>query len=408
MLYILSTDDAKTRAEQIAAELTKAYPEIEVRYVEAGALPPLPAQSWPRWDDLLVVVFGAGPLPAPLEGTLRQEVSAASAERRDARILPISTLPDLRVPPAPLDAIKAMPCLHDWNIDVTDVVRRVGALLWLRLRGSGKKFFVSYRESDGRQVAKQLVEYLTRHGYDAWLDTERLDGGQIVQQQIEKHVSGADMVLLLDTPQAKESNWIEQEIDAAIHGFVPILPLVLRPAVVGLKKPGSSFPALRELYCHELGVTPGPGGMCPSLSHEDLNRVLVVIEQRLGQIVRNRMKLPADAREAFEQAHFSWSTLDQERQMYESTKMERFLTRMLAHCSVDGPTYDSVKAFNRYHRALQREYNYKFFLYDKQFAEPNLPRIAEQLGLNDISLLRIVTLTELSLFLETFRRPQAA
>ncbi len=423
VLYILSTDDAKTRADEIAGELAKAYPDLQVLQCgEVEAPPLLTAQSWPRWDDLLVVVFGTGPLPAPLQGTLSQEVSAASAERRNARILPISTLPDLRVPPAPLDAIKALPCLHDRNTDVTNVVRRVGVLLGLWLRGSGKKFFVSYRESDGREVAKQLVEYLKRHGYPAWLDAERLDGGQIVQQAIEKHVAGADMVLLLDTPQVTDSKWIKKEIDAAIHGFVPIFPLVLRPAAGGLRKPGSSFLALRELYCHELEVTLGNDAMCVSLSQEDLNQVLVAIEQRLLQIVRNRMKLPSHAREAFERVHFSWSTLDQHRQMYESTRKEsRFSqTRMLAHCSVDGPTFHrSVKAFQSYHPAAApaggsagtappRAYNFKLFLYDEPVPEPNLEEIAEHLRLDEDPLLRLVDLTELTLHLETFRRPQAA
>lgn len=423
MLYILSTDDAKTRADEIAGELAKEYPDVEVQQCgEVEAPPLLTAQSWPRWDDLLVVVFGAGPLPAPLEGTLRQEVSTASAERRDARILPISTSPDLRVPPAPLDAVKALPCLHDRNTDVTGVVRRVGVLLGLWLRGSGKKFFVSYRESDGREVARQLVEYLTRHGYPAWLDAERLDGGQIVQQEIERHVSVADMVLLLDTPQAIGSKWIAKEIDAAIHGFVPIFPLLLRPAGVKVRTRGSSFMALRELYCHELEVTLGSGGMCGCLSQDVLDLVLQAIEERLVQIARNRMKLPSHARAAFERVQFSWTTLDQHRQIYESTREEsRFAqTRMLAHCSVDGPTFiGSVEAFQRYHPATaptggsagtarQRAYNYKLFVYDEPVPEPNLAEIAKRVGLAQDPLLRMADLTELTLYLETFRRPQAA
>lgn len=422
MLYILSTDDAKTRADEIGAELTKAYPDIKVHYVEAGAPPLLTAQTWPRWDDLLVVVFGAGALPAPLEGTLGQEVSAASAERRDARILPISTLPAVRIPPAPLDAIKALPCLHNREADLTDVVRRVGALLGLWLRGSGKMFFVSYRESDGREVAKQLVDHLTRHGYGAWLDADRLDGGQIVQQEIEERVLGANMLLLLETPQITGSKWIEKEIDAAIHGFVPIFPLVLRPAAAKARTRGSSFMALRELYCHELDVTLGSGGMCGSLSQETLDQVLVAIEQRLVQVVRSRMKLPSHAREAFERVDFSWITLDKHRQMYESTRKESTfaLTRMLAHCSVEGPTFvRSVEAFQNYHPAVApaagsdatsrpRAYNFKLFLYDEPLPEPNLAEIAKRVGLADDPLLRIVDLTELILYLETFRRPQAA
>lgn len=423
MLYILSTKDAETRADEIAAALTSAYPDLEVqRHEEAGAPSLLSESSWPHWDDLLVVVFGAGPLPGPLEGTLRHEVSAASAERRDARILPISSLPDLSVPPAPLDAVKALQCLNDRGNDLPGIVRRVGVLLGLWLRGSGKKLFVSYRERDGQEVAKQLVDHMVGHGYPAWLDVERLSGGEIVQQEIEEHVSGADMVLLLDTPQVTESKWIQQEIDAAIHGFVPIFPLVLRPAGAAARRPGSSFMALRELYSHEIEVTLGTDGMCASLSQQALDRVLLEIEKRLVQIVRNRMKLPSYAREAFERVNFSWHTLDQHRQMYESTRKESkySLIRMLAHCSVDGPTFDrSVKAFQSYLPALlpvggsadkapARAYNFKLFLYDEPVPEPNLEEIAERLRLDEDPLLRIVDLTGLTLYLENFRRPQAA
>lgn len=422
MLYILSTDDTKARADEIAGELTRAYPEIQVQQCGEAEAPQLTAQTWPSWDDLLVVVFGTEALPASLLGTLRREVSAASAERRDARILPISTLPDLMIPPAPLDAIKALPCLHDRDTQLMNIVRRVGVLLGLWLRGSGKKLFVSYRECDGKEVAQQVVEHLTRHGYAAWLDTERLDGAQVVQQEIEEHVLGADMLLLLDTPRVTESQWIEKEIDAAIRGFVPIFPLVLRPAGVKARTRGSSFLALRELYYHELDVSRDIDGMCAPLSLESLDQILMAIEERLLQIVRNRMKLPAHAREAFERVHFSWNALDPHRRMYESARNEgKFAqTRMLAHCSVDGPTFlRSVKAFQSYNpqsagvggsggTTSARAYNFRFFVYDEPVPEPNLEMIGEQLRLGDDPLLRIVDLTELTLYLEAFRRPQVA
>jgi hypothetical protein len=180
--------------------------------------------------------------------------------------------------------------------------------------------------------------------------------------------------------------------------------------------------ALRELYCHELEVTLGNDAMCVSLSQQELNQVLVAIELRLVQIVRNRMKLSSHAREAFERVQFSWTTLDQHRQMYESSRKESSFsqTRMLAHCSVDGPTFHrSVKAFQSYHPAAvpaggsagtaqPRAYNFKLFLYDEPVPEPNLEEIAEHLRIDEDPLLRLVDLTALTLHLETFRRPQAA
>ena len=412
MLYILSTDDTEDHASEIKLALEQEYPDVGVQAVDGKDGVCL--AEWPKWDDLLIVVFGVKQLTQSLSVLLENEVEAATNESRNARILPVSTLTDIKRPPKPIDQVKALQYIKGNGAEFKAVMRRVGVLLGLWLRGSGKKLFVSHRQSDGGALAKQIADYLIDNGYPAWLDVDNLDGGELVQQEIEQHVSGADLLLVLDTPQAGQSQWIWKEIDAAISCFVPIFPLVIKP--VGESGRSTSFLALKELYCNGIDVQIKDDGICELLTDDELYRILVMLEERLVQIVRDRMKIPKNASDVFRRVDFSWDTLDKHRYMYESTKPDlgMAMLRFLSHCSVDGPTfYSSVKAFQEYtpnqpvglaaQASAPQGFNLKLFLHDIPIPEPARNRIAQDLSLAADPLLRVLDLTELALYLERYR-----
>jgi len=105
---------------------------------------PPTAERWlckPDWDDLLIVAFGSAPLPGALHAPLQQEAAAARAQNRSARILPVWTHPEQRKPPTPLADLLAIGCADPGGEDGGRLVRRVGALLSLWLRGQRLRVF---------------------------------------------------------------------------------------------------------------------------------------------------------------------------------------------------------------------------------------------------------------------------
>src|ERR1035437_9290823 len=62
------------------------------------------------------------------------------------------------------------------------------------------RIFVSYARKDGAELALRLQKDLTAAGYDVWLDTKRIRGGESWTVEIEAAIDRADVVLALLTP----------------------------------------------------------------------------------------------------------------------------------------------------------------------------------------------------------------
>lgn len=404
MIEIYAAPDLQAQADAIAADLTAAYPGFfEVATLSQGAAPFLHRVGQPAWDDLLILLFGGDTLPPHLQAPIQREIDAATRDKRACRVLPIATQADRPIPPAPLNQVKALPCPGSGNNDRERIVRRVGALLGLWLRGDHRKIFVSHRQSDGKALAAQVAQHLKENGYNAWLDAERLKGGEIVQQEIENHVADAHLLLLLDTPQAKDSEWIWKEVDAAIHGFVPILDLLLRPA--GAESARSDFLALNELHHQSIQVSLSPDGNCKRLSKEALAGLLAAAEDYMVRILRLQMSLAAKAEETFTKTGFDWKVLDDRRKFYLSTKADDFCAqnRILSHCSAVSPTFHrSVRAFQAA-PIDDLPCNVRLFLHEQPLARPLLERLTKEHGFRDDSSLRILDIAGLAKFLGLFR-----
>ena len=76
---------------------------------------------------------------------------------------------------------------------------------------------------------------MTALGHRPFLDeAKELDGyttifpGSPVQKQIDEALGDANLVLLIDTPDAPASPWIKHEVDTADALLLPILPVCLR------------------------------------------------------------------------------------------------------------------------------------------------------------------------------------
>ncbi|MBL8161525.1 MAG: TIR domain-containing protein [Anaerolineae bacterium] len=89
------------------------------------------------------------------------------------------------------------------------------------------KVFISYRNIDrSKAEAKALAKKLRdEHGYEVFIDTDELKGGDIWEQKIYNNVRESDVLIVLIEQQTAESDWVQREVDVARGANVALLPL---------------------------------------------------------------------------------------------------------------------------------------------------------------------------------------
>lgn len=380
MIAVLHSDGTQGIAESIAANLAEAFRgHVEVKLVTASSPP-----AWPEateWDDLMVVVYDAAPFPGAGNNFIVE-----FQKRQGARglLLPVALDAKHARPPTAAEAIKA---LHfDDAAPGADgrLVRRVGAMLGLRVQRRDNQIFISYRAADGTEIAKQVEQRLAALGYPVWRDEAReLDGetkilpGSDVQRQIDQALERASMVLLLDTPQAPHSMWIQHEVDTANGLLVPILPLCFR---VGTdKKPGPRFPSLLQLQRWVSLPYAGPGSIAP-LTDDELDQIIEEMEGFLCEIFRRKCRVPYLVEKEFVTRDFTWRMLNQRLLMHEAQKKHslRLTTKVLSHCSVFDRVHEpALKAFSHFLKSAERP-NHSLYIYDGELIpEPQWREVIE-------------------------------
>jgi hypothetical protein len=388
MLVILHQDGCEAIANGTAADIATAFAgQVEVRVIAASAAPAWPGEQ--SWDDLLVIVYRDDAFPA----TGTQLIGDFIAQRPDtALLLPVATDPAFRKPPGAAAGIKAL----EYNAAAAGpdgrLVNRAGGLLGLRAQGRDTKIFVSYRGTDGAAIATQLHAYLTTSGHTAYLDEAKdIDGetailpGSDVQKQIDEALKGANLVLLIDTPDAPSSRWIKHEVDTADGLLLPILPICFRPA--GDPKRGPRFPSLLALQ-RWVPLQLPPAAAHPPLTDAQLAQVVDEAEKYLSEIFRRKCRVPFIVKKEFVSRDFVWKVLDQRLLMYESSKTHggRLSTKVCSHCSMFDQIY--MPALKRFCAFLEESGrgNYSLFIYDGELLpDPQLEELAA--GEGDVLIL---------------------
>lgn len=75
-----------------------------------------------------------------------------------------------------------------------------------------RRLFISYRRSDGTLTAAQLHDALCGTGWNPFIDRLGIEGGQVVQAEIDAALEDMAFLLLLETPEAAQSRWIDHEV----------------------------------------------------------------------------------------------------------------------------------------------------------------------------------------------------
>jgi nucleotide-binding universal stress UspA family protein len=119
--------------------------------------------------------------------------------------------------------------------------------------------FISYGRED-QAYARDLAADLRAHGLGAWMD-DRIDFGDRWWQTIVQAVRASAAVIVVMTPAAEQSEWVERELMLALNEGKPIFPLLLR---------GKCFPILlNKQFANVSG-----GQMPPDSFYERLARIV--------------------------------------------------------------------------------------------------------------------------------------
>lgn len=107
----------------------------------------------------------------------------------------------------------------------------IHGLVSLILEGFGllrlsRRIFISYRRADSTGLALQLYEMLDAKGFHVFLDTHSVPRGVDFQEELWHQLANTDVMLMIDSPGFRESQWSLQELAKAAAMSIGIFQLI--------------------------------------------------------------------------------------------------------------------------------------------------------------------------------------
>ena len=90
------------------------------------------------------------------------------------------------------------------------------------------KIFISYSKSD-KSFARKLRRDLNSLGYDVWMDEKSIPVGGSISPSIQKGISESEFVILVISPDALSSGWVEAEWNAVYSNQISQRKIKLLP-----------------------------------------------------------------------------------------------------------------------------------------------------------------------------------
>jgi TIR domain len=269
-------------------------------------------------------------------------------------------------PPAPLDTIVAADFVDPANAAAVAVFA-TGVLnkLCLRVPSEHRSVFVSYRQKHGQFWSEKIAAGLVQRGYKVWRDFNRdsddqklIRAGSKAQETIHKAIREHAFVLVIDTPGAHLSTWVDEEVQSAIKYARPVLPVVIESPEGGDSgeipvppKKGGRFRALSDEQV-EVRITNADqiaaGGGLSALDAAFFNRLETAMADRLLGLLRTQRRLIQAAREQLTGSRFDWSPVVEEQLLFnavyrcDSNDFPRLALRFLVQCVPYGTVMDST------------------------------------------------------------------
>ena len=127
-----------------------------------------------------------------------------------------------------------------------------------------KQVFISY-DSEDTQFAHRLADDLQRLGVQVWIAPESIRPGEGWVRAIERGLAESSHVVVVLTPAALGSRWVEKETDVAIarerKGRIQVIPLDVKPCEVPLLLSSYQMVSFRRDYAVGLSQLAGRLGV---------------------------------------------------------------------------------------------------------------------------------------------------
>lgn len=182
---------------------------------------------------------------------------------------------------------------------VPDELKPINGLQWdneqvpgdvlraFRLTREMRQTFISYRRIDSRRVAEDLFNELSQRKYTVFLDTASVESAVPFQDALWDRLADMDLLVLLDTPNALTSRWVNDELVQVNNLGLGVLQLIWP----GHKPLGETQLSTRlQLEPSDFeGGNHGPEGR---LNQDALGRVAVMAEQvRIASLAARRRRV---------------------------------------------------------------------------------------------------------------------
>jgi len=95
-------------------------------------------------------------------------------------------------------------------------------------QSSTSQVFMSYSRRDN-DVMRRVVSFLRKEGIKVWVDNEKLiPGTPIWEEEIEKAIRNAPAIIVVLSPDSKNSEWVRREISLADQYRKRVFPVLVR------------------------------------------------------------------------------------------------------------------------------------------------------------------------------------
>lgn len=182
------------------------------------------------------------------------------------------------------------------GIEWADAPRRLARRLLeeLGIEDKQRRVFISHKREDGLWAAEQVYDALSHAGFTPFIDRFSIRSGERVQDAIADALEDHAFLLLLETPQAHNSEWVFDEVDYALSHTM---------GIVILHWPGNPDPVpgskgLPRVTLSEADIRKDNGGS-DVLTCGALDRVVAEVERAHAQgLCRRRRMLVRSVEEA--------------------------------------------------------------------------------------------------------------
>jgi hypothetical protein len=121
--------------------------------------------------------------------------------------------------------------------------------------------FVSYSRAD-KEYVDRLIDYLGRFELTLWRDDKLIPGANW-QHELERRIEGCSALLIVQSPPAKESEYVQNEVRLAQDLRRPVFPLLRAGRWWSVSSQGEdvhsgAMPSLHQFIDHLRAVTNAP------------------------------------------------------------------------------------------------------------------------------------------------------